>query len=70
MKAWVLMVVLASDQTYMPRPMWYLNEDTCRAGLQFAAEAMAAEQMAVRLAWCQEVWVPRLNAIGVEGIVR
>ena len=70
MKAWVLMVVLASDQTYMPRPMWYLNEDTCRVGLQFAAEAMAAEQMAVRLAWCQEVWVPRLNTIGVEGIVR
>ncbi len=70
MKAWVLMVVLMSDHSYMPRPMWYLNEDTCRAGLSFAAEAMAAEQMAVRMAWCQEVLVPNLRAIGMERIAR
>lgn len=70
MKAWVLMVVLMGDHSYMPRPMWYLNEDTCRGGLQFAAETMAAEQMAVRLAWCQEVWVPALGAIGGERLAQ
>ena len=70
MKAWVLMVVLMSDQGYMPRPMWYLSEETCRAGLSFAAEAMAAEQMAVRMAWCQEVLVPNLQPITGERIAR
>lgn len=62
-RAWVLCLIALSDPRGLPETRWYLDAATCRAAL---VDVISAAPL--RDAWCQEVRVPALARITMEGV--